>query len=313
MAATPGNTLIYQIQEGAKPNTVSVKQVGTSSALGSGYTNLTPIVVKGQTYLLGYNPTATHFDVFEFSAAKPGLTAVKAKPGIKSGLTIIEPCVIGNHAAIVGYEPKQGILWLYSVADDLSTSKKPFEFFRNHEPSLSQGFSTVKSFVSFGQVVYLGYNITNGYVAMYTLSVTATSPADTPPLQMTPAWAHKWAPGWTRFAFFQLGGENFFLKTNIAKPNVNIDHIMDGLSTGTAEVGTNLNLTDAQKLSLVEPFYLGNGEPYFVTYLSSGKVTLYRFHSDCLGWTQVASLTSKSGATQMVPLMTGGKVFLLIQ
>jgi len=312
MAAKPGS-LIYQIQESNKPNTLTVKQVGTSSALGSGYTNLTPIVVKGQTYLLGYNPTAKNFDVFEFSTTAPWLNAVAAKPGIQSGLTIIEPCVIGNHVAIAGYEPKKGIFYLYSMADDLATSKKPVEFFRNHEPSLSQGFSTVKSFVSLGQVVYLGYNITNGYVAMYTLSVAAASPPDAPPLTMTPAWAHNWAPGWTRFAFFQFGGENFFLKTNIAKPNVNIDHILDGLSTGTTEVGTHLDLTDAQKLSLVEPFYLGNGDPYFVTYLSSGKVTLYRFHSDCLGWTQVASLTSKSGATQMVPLMTGGKVFLLIQ
>ena len=88
---------------------------------------------------------------------------------------------------------------------------------------------------------------------------------------------------------------------------------MDGLSTGTAEVGTNLSLKDAQKLQIVQPFYLGNGDPYFVTYKSNGEVTLFRFHSDCLGWTQVADLSSKSGASQMVPLATGGKVFLLVR
>ncbi len=313
MASKPGNSLIYQIQESNKPNTLDVKEVVSSSAISSSYANLSPIVVKGQTYLLGYNSTANHLDIFEFSGASPWLKAVPAKPKIQSGLSIIEPFTIGNRSDIAGYEPKKGIFYLYSVGDDLSLSKKPYEFFRNHEPSLTQGFTTLKSFTSFGQVVFLGYNGSNGYVALYTLSVTATSPPDSPPLLLTPAWAHNWAKGWTRFAFFQLGGENFFLKTNTDKPNVNIDHIMDGLSTGTAEVGTNLNLKDAQKLSIVQPFYLGNGDPYFVTYKSDGTVTLFRFHSDCLGWTQVAGLKSKSNASQMIPLATGGKLFLLIQ
>jgi hypothetical protein len=312
MAAKPGSSLIYQIQESNKPNTVDVKEVGSSPAIGSSYANLAPIVVKGKTYLLGYNSNADHLDIFEFSAASPWLKAVSAKPSIKTGLSIIEPFMIGNRSDIAGYEPKKGIFYLYSVADDLSLSKTPYEFFRNHEPSLTQGFATLKSFTSFGQVVFLGYNFSNGYVAMYTLSVTATSPPDSPPLLLTPTWAHNWAKGWTRFAFFQLGGENFFLKTNTDKPNVNIDHIMDGLSAGTAEVGTNLDLKDAQKLSLVQAFYLGNGDPYFVTYKNDGTLTFFRFHSDCLGWTQVASLSSKSNATQMVPLAVGGKQYLVI-
>ena len=63
--------------------------------------------------------------IADVMAAKPGITAVKAKPGIKSGLSIIEPCVIGNRPAIAGYEPKKGIFYLYAVADDLSLSMKP--------------------------------------------------------------------------------------------------------------------------------------------------------------------------------------------
>ena len=69
MAAKPGSSLIYEIQESNKPNTLDVKEVGSSSAISSSYASLTPIVVKGQTYLLGYNSTASNLDVFEFSGA----------------------------------------------------------------------------------------------------------------------------------------------------------------------------------------------------------------------------------------------------
>jgi hypothetical protein len=63
---------------------------------------------------------------------------------------------------------------------------------------------------------------------------------------------HAAAPGWTRFAFFQYGGANFFLKTNTAKSNVNIDHFNDVLSMGTVEIGSKLDLPDAQTLNNVE-------------------------------------------------------------
>jgi hypothetical protein len=124
-----------------------------------------------------------------------------------------------------------------------------------------------------------------------------------------------WAQGWTRFAFFQFGGENFFLKTNTWKPNVNIDHVLDDLAAGTAEVGSYLTLANAQRLDIVQPFSLGHGDPYFVSYMrSNGQLTLNRFHSDCLGWTTVASLTSKVGAAHVVPVQTAdNSLFLLVQ
>jgi hypothetical protein len=151
-------------------------------------------------------------------------------------------------------------------------------------------------------------------VATYLLSVTAASAAGVPPLLLTPVWSHQWAKGWTRFAFFQFGGENFFLKTNTWKPNVNIDHVLDNLAGGTVEVATQLNdaLKDAQDLDIVQPITLAEGDPYFVTYKNDGPMTLNRFHADCLGWTTVASWSSKPGATQVVPLAVDGGVYLLV-
>jgi hypothetical protein len=166
-------------------------------------------------------------------------------------------------------------------------------------------------------MVVLGYSMKTGYVAIYTASVTPVSATPgTPPLLMLPVWAHPWAPGWTRFAFFQFGGENFFLKTNVADPaklNVNIDHIFDTLSAGTVEVGSHLPLADALDLSNVEPFTLGDGDPYFVAYISkSGSATLSRFHSDGLGWTPVAKFNAQAGAGVVTPVATAdGKLFLV--
>jgi hypothetical protein len=42
-------------------------------------------------------------------------------------------------------------------------------------------------------------------------------------------------------------------------------------------------------------------------------MTLNRFHSDCMGWTTVASLNTKPNATHIVPLTAGKDSFLLVQ
>lgn len=186
-----------------------------------------------------------------------------------------------------------------------------------------------------GRLYLLGYNPAENFLdvseftpaapwishshAKPVIGITPTSPAPGQiPLVMLPIWSHPWAPGWTRFAFFQFGGENFFLKTNIGNPkntkvkNVNIDHVLDNISTGTVEVVA-MSLPDYNNLTNVEPFTMGSGDPYFVTYLSkSGAVTLNRFHGDCLGWSQVASLNAPAAATLVVPIATsGGQRFFL--
>jgi hypothetical protein len=123
-----------------------------------------------------------------------------------------------------------------------------------------------------------------------------------------------WAPGWTRFSFFQLGGEPFFLKTNVKKLNVNIDHVLDTLSAGTAEVGTLLQnqLPDALKLTNVEPLLLNAADPWFVTYIAStGIATLNRIHADCLGWTKGAGFKAPTGCATLSTVVVNGKTLLI--
>lgn len=176
---------------------------------------------------------------------------------------------------------------------------------RYHPPAATRGFTTVRSFVVRNGVAFLGYDTDTGAVAIYSLAATVASGAGRPPLAAHLAWSWQWSPGWTRFAFFRLGAQVFFLKTNTRFPNVNIDHVQDVLAHGTSEVATDMELEHAQFLSLCEPFSLGHGEPHFAAYQPSGELVLYRIHADCQGWTRVGSASIQAGATSLVVLPSG--------
>jgi hypothetical protein len=316
---------IYSVSAGGKPNTLTVSALGTAPVNGS-YASLTPITIKGATYLLGFSPASATLDIYSFSAKKPYLTGVAAKPTIGTGRDILNVFSLGGVSYLVMYTAKNGVFEVYAVGDDFSLSAKPYEFFRNHELAISQGFSTLKTFLCQGQVAFLGYNNVNGYVALYTAETIpeAAGGAAKPPIQINPVWAHAWAKGWNRFALFQFGGCTFFLKTNTWKPNVNIDHVLDVLAQGTVEVGALVgaegttgqlqSLANAQSLTNCEPFIFGPGDPYFVTYISkSGAMTLNRFNGDCLGWTTEVSLTAQTDGTAVTPVMVSAQsVFLIV-
>jgi hypothetical protein len=305
--------VVFGVTPGNKTDTLVVKELGKAPLSGS-YTSLVALPVNDQVHLLAYGPAQDHLDIYAFTPAKPWLKSVAGKPNIGKGKDIINAFTLGNLPYVSAYTAKNGMFETYSIATDLTISK-PYQFYRNHELAISHGFSTVKFFTQFGQMAFLGYRADTGYVAMYTLNVTVSSPAPgAPPLLMLPVWSHPWAPGWMRFAFFQFGGEPFFLKTNVKILNVNIDHVLDTLSAGTAEVGTLLQaqLPDALKITNVEPFTLANGEPYFVTYMSgTGAATLNRIHADCLGWTEVARFEAPKNSSVVTPVSVGGQLFLI--
>lgn len=216
---------------------------------------------------------------------------------------LLESFVLGNIPYLAAYRRDKGIFDFYPVQPDL-TCPFSYRFFRNHAPGVTAGFTTVKLFTVQGGVAYMGYNKQTGDVAVYTLSVIATSPPGIAPLLSLCVWDHQWAPGWTRFAFFQWGGGNFFLKTNTDKPNVNVDHLSDNPANGTVEVGSKLKLTDDQVLSIVEPFTLGSEDPYFITYRPDGHITLNRFRGDGQSWTVAGEFDAPAGAVKILPIRT---------
>jgi hypothetical protein len=305
-----GSSLIYLIRTDDRSNVTGVETLGSTEDLGAGYTSLFPMVVGDRAHLLAYDKTRGGLDVFQLLDSTPWLSKLSLTSKIDSGFDVIEPFVIGNQHHLMCYDSKAGAFEFLGLTDEFSLSK-PYRYFRDREPSATLGFTTLKAFVAFGQLGILGYNFDDGHVVMFRLSVRTTSPTGVPPLSLNPVWSHYWAKGWTRFAFFQFGGENFFLKTNVLKPNVNIDHVLDDLS-GTVPVGSHLNLEAAERLGIVRSLDLSDEGPHFITYQKTGETTLNRIRSDCLGWTTVASFKSKENAAHVVPLKVGGKAMMLV-
>jgi hypothetical protein len=270
----------------------------------------TAAALRGEYHLLLYPRTTKEVTTLRVSSDGTEIAETGVPLSVGAGWDYVESFILGNQLHIMAYQKAKGIFSFFPILPDL-TCAAPYRFFRNHDPGVTAGFATVRTFVAQGGLVYLGYNAQTGDVAMYTLFVTATSPPGVPPLASLCVWSHKWAPGWVRFAFFQWAGENFFLKTNVKKPNVNIDHVCDTLSNGTVEVGSQLQLKDAQELSIVEPFTSQTASPYFVTYKPDGRTTVNRFHGDGLGWTTVGESETVAGATHIVPIKTSAKQLFL--
>jgi hypothetical protein len=303
---------LYSVRPSPTAGALAVEQVWSQtgpSPLASGYLHLFAVTVGEVVHVIGVD--AEHQAcAFSVASSDPWITPVDSQIDIGGRMDVIEPFLIGNVPHLLTYTAHDGAFAFFPLAEDLST-KPPYRYSRRREPGMTTGFDVAHPITIDGAVYYLCYSSTGGQVYIYSLSVTASSPDKQAPLVSAPVWLHHWARRWTRFAFFELGGETFFLKTNEGRLNVNIDHVHDNPAEGTVEVGTYLDLEDALDLEIVRSFYLGARDPYFVTYMKDGKTTLNRFNGDCRGWTTEARLTTVPDATQIVPIQIDEACYLL--
>ena len=313
MSPTP---TLYSIAPASTAGELSMTQVwqqGTDVVVPAGCTQIRALESGGETFLIcagGSGGAST----LKAGSTAPYLQADQSSIAIGGPWDQLEPFVLGNEPYLLTYDAKEGNIFVYPLADDL-TASTPYQFFRKRPPAISIGFDMITPIVVLGGVYFLGYIKQSGDVRAYSLVVTATNPPSapgTPPLLATPVWDHQWAPDWTRFAFFYLGGEVFFFKVNDGKLNVNIDHLVDTPALGTVEVGSYLQgqLPDALQIDLARAFYIA-GDPYLLMYKQDGSTDLYRVRGDCQGWTMQASLTTVQGATQVVPYQVGDGTFVL--
>ncbi|MCP4154118.1 MAG: hypothetical protein GY757_40705 [bacterium] len=303
------NATIYTINQTGMRDQLEVAEAAKVN-LTRTYTGMTVIKAGDKQFLLGYDKVSGQTDSYLLTSSDPWLEPVDNALEFKKGWDRIEPFYMADKPHMCCYQSKNGHLYFFPLSEELKTSP-PLHFYHTRYPYTTD-LTEVKPLVSQGQVFVIGYNGENGYVNFWTVSATAHSAGEKPPLVVNSAWAHQWAKGWTRFAFFIWGNENYFLKTNTWKPNVNIDHISDVLSSGTNEVGSHLKLKDDQKLNIVHPFMVGNGEPYFLTYLAdTGESTFNRIHGDCLGWSTCAVKSCAKDVTQIVPYRIGDTNFAL--
>jgi hypothetical protein len=281
---------------------MAVRQVVTgniANALPASPTAMTVVASGNEPMLIVYDSSLDTAQGYTLDAGSTDLTAT-ASFKIGTGWDTIEAFVNNNAPCLMCYRGSDGTFAFYKLALPLAS---PVTFSLTHNPGMTKGYTTVKPFLTPKGPAFLGYNQANGSVAIYSFAPGQPNP--------NCVWAHQWAAGWTRFAFFQFGGENFFFKTNVAKLNVNIDHVLDGLTAGTVEVGSHIALDNALELTVVEPLTLANGDPHFVTYMPDGTTTLNRFNGDCLGWSKLAAWNSLPNATHVVPFLMGADAFVL--
>lgn len=257
---------------------------------------------NGDDHLLCAYRTADGIaDLFRITLSAPYLTKL-AVIDLGKGWTALNAFRFVNENFLMTYRPDSGQFGFFSIGRDLGIAGR-YNYVRLHAPAMSRAFTMVRPFVVGGRIIFMGYGFESGSVCLYRIEGTVSSRDGVPPIEAHTVWDHVWAPGWTRFAFFALGGEVFFLKTNTKFPNVNIDHILDDPTTGTSEVGTNLQLADAQDLSLVASFEQDQGHPHFIAYRPDGLTVAYRIHSTCAGWSHLCQVQAIANASALLPVV----------
>jgi hypothetical protein len=305
-------TSIYAIKSSA--NGVVLDQVSSGGGLAPGYTAMAAVPVGAATALFAYDRAAEKTDVYTLTAGAPWAQLTHARPQLAGPpwdrLTWF---TLGNEPYLMTYEREHGTFGFFRVAPDLTVGK-PYSFAAPRNTP-TKGFSTVAAYPSLGQIVFTGYSVDTGAVANFSLAMVSSSSGVAPPLLAQNLWYHHWAKGWTNFAFFSLGGANFFFKINTAKLNVNIDHMLDNPILGSVEVGSYLQeqLPDALAITSTTTVPWAYGEPHLVTYIApTGATALYRIHADCQGWTRLDAAVTERHATQLVAYRIGASSHVLL-
>jgi hypothetical protein len=302
---------IYAIQ--STPSGVALNPVWSQDG-GDAFTAMATAQVVDLCVLFAYNNKTGKTGVYVLKEEAPWIEPSVARVDLSGGpYDNLTSFVLGNDPYLMAYRKDSGTFSFYRINRDLSISK-PYSFaLPRNTPT--HGFTMVAPYSSLGLPYFAGYSVDTGIVANFNLAVTCTSPDGVPPLQALNVWYHQWAKGWSHFAWFQLGGANFFFKINRDKLNVNIDHMQDNPAMGSVEVGSYLQakLPDALLIDSTAAIPWENGEPYLLTYIaSSGKTVVYRIHADCQGWTSLSESSTVKGATETIAYRVGNTSFALI-
>jgi len=306
---------IYAIQTDASGK-VSLQQVWAQdggSGLASGCSNLAVMQIGDRVILVGYDKAAQATSTYGLNAGDPWIQPLDSRIDLTGGpWDILQTFVYGNDTYLMTYRADHGTFGFFKIASDLSASPPYSVAYPRNWPT--KDFTTVAPFASLGAQYVLCYNFEHGTVAIYSVAAVTSAPGGAPALLATNSWYHTWAKGWTHFAFFQLGGTNFFFKINLDKLNVNIDHIQDNPAAGTVEVGSWLQsqLPDAEIITAAATIPWLHGEPYLITYIAgSGKTEVLHVHADCQGWDHLWAGPTVTGASLIAPYRIGDRSYTL--
>lgn len=277
----------------------------SASPLRRDYATYRVLDLAHQRVLAACSQDQPGVDLYLLRPEAPWLSFATTVP-LGQGTYLLNGFTFCNTPYLMTYRADAGQFEFFSLDPQLRLTAS-YRYARSHAPAATRGFTMVRPFELADGVMFMGYGFDTGAVCMYRIAGVVFSKSGAPPIAAHTVWEHVWAPGWTRFAFFTLGLEVFFLKTNVKFPNVNIDHVLDSPEQGTSEVCTQMPLADAQTLTIVEPFALAIGHPHFIAYRADGRAIIYRIHSDCQGWTSLVTAQIPPNAIALQPALAGAQ------
>lgn len=259
------------------------------------------LTINGAGYLLAFDKSSPLAVIYRSYNQTSGIFFEKVtQSALPFCATMVAVMYLNNIPYCVIYDQQTGNLAFLNVSSDFSLTSV-------YSMSAGNGITTLKTFSYRGDQFVVAYNMTSGDVTKYQITIDASAG-----LKVEPVWTAKWAATWTRFSFFQMGAENFFIKTNLNRSKVNIDHFMDDPDEGSHPV---LNVdAPAQMLGLscVNTFVDSQGFPYFVTYRANGDLTINRIYGNCLGWDVVCATGTEANRLLVTTFTVNNMNYILL-
>lgn len=300
------NTTLYAVQTAtaSSDGQFSAVQVDPNmiNSLPTGTSAVANFQLNGETYIVAFdatNSTATTYQAFDEKSGKYFEQVATQK--VDFGCAIVEPFYMAGQPMLICYD---GTKWEYA---DFIQIGADFNLKSVYGAKIGEGNTTVKPFEWRYGVFFIAYNMNTGDVAKYQLSVPSSQA-----LYAEKVWTDSWAQGWTRFSFFQMGGENFFIKTNVKYNKVNVDHFMDGADEPSHPV-LNIDAPDQMRgLAAVSAFTDAKGFPYFSTLRDTGEITFNGIYGSVLGWDVDGSESASKGLSVLNTLTINDKNYTLV-
>ncbi|MGH1427825.1 MAG: hypothetical protein ACRBEE_07785 [Arenicella sp.] len=251
------------------------------------------------SYSAFYNAAKTRVEIYENTAKTGHFFVQKNNTSVTDAIDFLDAFTLGGNVYFSAYSTSGEYINFYALQGDLSLTKV-------YGGYIGSGYTMIKPLEYRNSVFFLAYNHTKGSVSKYQIMATSQHP-----IYINETWSDTWAKQWMRFAFFQFGGENFFIKTNMLHKKVNIDHLMDDLIEGSHPVLNEAAPSYMQTAVDVKTFSDNDGNAFFAVAQPGGDISVNQVHPNCLGWTEQCS-ASLTAASSMLPYQVEGKQYLLV-
>jgi hypothetical protein len=262
---------------------------------------LATFALNSNTYLVGFENNTLQADIYlTFNQADGTFLNFKTQNSVTFNASMVEMMYAGEVPVCLAYDPVSGNINFLQINQELSLSPV-------FSLNVGTGITTIKAFTYRSDQFLIAYNMNTGYVTKYQIIATNLTA-----ISATNVWSAKWAVTWTRFSFFQMGAENFFIKTNLNAVKVNIDHFMDDSNEGSHPV---LNMDAPPQmigLNNVNAFVDPKGFPYFATYRTTGELTFNSIYGSCLGWDIECQMNTEANRSLMLPFLINKNNYLIL-